>query len=241
MWEITLHGEYDDVVYLLEMEKTLKDNLKKDIVSVIWITEDIICNLAGANDRNTKYIKGIISETILKIAKTKFFQENLNISVCDTSIFTFLISSLVIVDIDEEIDFIANIIDSMTYVDINAFINFKLMSLKDKWSYLIHYINNTYRGNHEDNVYLDFLKFLSDLQTPKYDVLYLERNNGYLELLNKKHEKLKKFDNSDEIGVIVQLIILCPKKIIISCIDHLSEKVSSLMNYIFDEKVSYLL
>lgn len=241
MWEITLCGEYADVVYLLEMENTLKDILKKDMLSVVWISEKVFCNLAIINCNNIDCVKRIVLETILKIAKTKYFQENLHLSINDISIFTFLVSSLIMIDLDEEVDYIINYVENMKYIDINSFICFKLNALKNNWSYLINYINKTYCGEYQEGIYLDFLKFLTDLQKPKHDVLYLEKNKNYLELLNKKHEKVKEFPLNDEIGVVVQLILLSPKKIIINCVDLLSDKISSLIDYIFDEKLSYLL
>lgn len=241
MWEITLCGKYEDVVHLLDMEKILKDTLNKDIVSVIWIHDDVICNLAVVGEENITFTRKVIIETILKIAKTKYFRENLKIFAKDKSLNTFLISSLVMVDLEEEIDFVFNHFDINKYINISSFINFKLLDLKDKWLYIIDYINITFFGSSEDNVYLDFLKFLTELQSPKHEVLYLEKHDKNLELFDAKHAKIKSIESYDEIGVVVNLIMLSPKKIIVNCVDKLSDKISNLMNYIFDEKLSFLL
>lgn len=241
MWEITLCGKYTDIFYLLEMEKVLKDNLYKDIVSVVWINDDVICNLATLNERYIEYTKKIIIETILKIAKTDFFKKNLNINIKDKSLQTFLISSLVMIDLEEEIEFVYNHFSLDKYININSFINFKLNDLKEKWLFLVNYINKTFLKSFEDSVYLDFLKFLTDLQSPKYEVLYLDKYNENLELFDNKNKKIKSISCKDEVGVIVNLIMLCPRKIIIKCLDKLSSKFSNLIEYIFDEKLSFIL
>ena len=122
-----------------------------------------------------------------------------------------------------------------------AFIYFKLTDFIDKWQYICDYINNLILDNDEELIYLEFLKFISCFQKPKYDVLYLEHNNKNLLLYDCNHKKLKKIEITDEVGVIANLIMLSPKKIIISCQEKLTDKVSQLINYIFDDKLCFLL
>lgn len=241
MWEITLSGKYDDIVYLLEMERVLKDKYNREIISVVWVCDDVICNLATTNNLIVDNIKEIVIETLLKIAKTKFFTENLNIFTNDSSINTFLISSLTMVDLEEEIDFTLDNMQFNNYINIQSFINFKFFQLRARWKYLIDYINYSFSKSIGDNVFLDFLKFLTDLQTSKCEALYLEKNELNIELYDSKHNKIKSLSSTDEIGMVVNLIMLSPKKIIINCIDELSNKTSNLMSYIFDEKLSFLL
>jgi len=106
---------------------------------------------------------------------------------------------------------------------------------------LLDYIHNTFYYSTNENVYLDFLKFLCDIQSSRHDVLYLEKVKNNLNLLDSNCSKVKEIPASDEIGVVVSLIMLSPKRIIIKGLDNLSNKINNLLNYIFDEKVSYLL
>ena len=241
MWEVTLCGKYDDIVYLVDLEKCLKDTFHSGVISAICISDKIILNLAIIKDEIVELVKKIIIDTILKIAKTEFFIENIKFLSDDRTLNTFIISSLVMIEIDEEIDFIFNNFHIGKYINIRSFIAFKLFDFRDKWKYLCDYINNTFKTSFEEYVYVDFLKFLTDLQVPKYDILYLENNDKCLDFFDGARNKIKSISIKDEIGVIVNLIMYSPKKIIVNCLDKLSDKISNLMNYIFEEKVSFLL
>lgn len=241
MWEITLCGKYDDVVYLVDLEKILKDRYKSDVITAIWICDDVIFNIATNNQKIVENIKKIILELLIKIAKTKFFKDNLHIFINDTSINTFLISSLTMIDLEEEMEEEFVQFDINNYINIHSYILFKFRDLRLHWQYLADYINYSFLNSSGDGVYLEFLKFLTNLQSPKYEALYVEKNNKYLEIFNVCHEKIKSLPDNDEIGVIVNLIMLSPKKIIVNCLDNLSTKTSNLLNFIFEEKLTYLL
>jgi len=68
----------------------------------------------------------------------------------------------------------------------------------------------------------------------------LKEQKNNLELIDVRNKIIKQIPKSDEIGILVSLILYSPKKLIINCIDSLSEKVSNLITYIFDDKVSVL-
>lgn len=241
MWEITLLGEYEDVIYLLDLENTLKESLGKDVVVAIWINGEVTVSIATNNKTSIEVIQRSIIDTIIKISKNAYFSENLHISIDDTDLKTFLISSLIMVDIDEEVNTIYDRECVSNYINIKSFNLFKLSDLKSKWQFLIDYIHNTLYISNKDNIYLDFLKFLCDIQTPRHDILYLEKDEKTLSLIDNKQTRVKEVPLGDEIGVVVSLIMLSPKRIVIKGMDNLSNKVNNLVNYIFDEKVSYLL
>lgn len=241
MWEVTLCGKYDDIVYLVDLEKQLKDNFHSDVITAIWISDNVVLNMAITKDEIVYFVKKTVIDTILKIAKTSFFSENIKFLSDDKTLNTFIVSSLVMIEIDEEIDFVYNHISLDKYINIDSFVAFKLFDFYDKWQYLCDYINNTFSTKYEDYVYIDFLKFLTDLQVPKYDILYLENTGKNLEFFDSARNKINSISVKDEIGVIVNLIMYSPKKIVVNCIDILSDKISNLMNYIFEEKVSFLL
>ena len=241
MWEITLLGEYEDVIYLLDLENTLKESLGKDVVVAIWINGEVTVSIATNNKTSIEIIQRSIIDTIIKMSKNAYFSENLHISIDDTDLKTFLISSLIMVDIDEEVNTIYDRECVSNYINIKSFNLFKSSDLKSKWQFLIDYIHNTLYISNKDNIYLDFLKFLCDIQTPRHDILYLEKDENTLSLIDNKQTRVKEVPLGDEIGVVVSLIMLSPKRIVIKGMDNLSNKVNNLVNYIFDEKVSYLL
>ena len=56
-----------------------------------------------------------------------------------------------------------------------------------------------------------------------------------------KKNLIKVSSTGDEIGLIVNLIVYAPKKLIISCLDSLSANVAGLIRYIFEDKICLLL
>ena len=71
--------------------------------------------------------------------------------------------------------------------------------------------------------------------------MYLEELEDNMLILDDKKRTIRSISKCDEIGIIVQLIMFAPKKIIINCINSLSKKVSTLISYIFEDRVSVLL
>ena len=57
----------------------------------------------------------------------------------------------------------------------------------------------------------------------------------------KEKNMISSIPKSDEIGIIVNLIMFAPRKLIINCINSLSTKVSNMISYIFEDRVSVLL
>lgn len=241
MWEITISCGYQDIVYLLEMENTLNRVYGKDVMTIITMDEDIICNIAVIKNSLIDDVKKIIIETMIKCLKSNFFSDNLKLNNNDISLNSFMVSSLVMIELLEEVEYVYNNFEIKNHINFKSFIYFKLTDFIDKWQYICDYINNLILDNNEEVIYLEFLKFISCLQKPKYDVLYLEHSNKNLLLYDCNHKKLKKIEITDEVGVIANLIMLSPKKIIINCHEKLTDKVSQLINYIFDDKLCFLL
>lgn len=71
--------------------------------------------------------------------------------------------------------------------------------------------------------------------------MYLEEINSQMYLLDKKRREMKKLSIDDDVGIIANLVMFAPKKLIINCINSLSKKVTSLISYIFEDRVSVLL
>ena len=125
-------------------------------------------------------------------------------------------------------------------VHIRSFVNFKLSKIIKIWKQISNYLNNNFTSNSQDELCLEFLKFIADNSSAKSDILYLQENQGNLELFDIKNNRLRSISKNDEIGILVSLILYSPKKLIINCIDSLSDKVSDLISYIFEDKVSVL-
>jgi hypothetical protein len=71
--------------------------------------------------------------------------------------------------------------------------------------------------------------------------MYLEQGKDSMIILDKNKKLLSSIPKNDEIGVVVNLIVLSPKKLIINCYTSLSNKIAGLIEYIFQDRISILL
>ena len=241
MWEITLVGKPSDIGYFLDLKDILKSKFNKEIIVVISFEKDLICSIASTNQKNTNILKHIIYETIIKVAKSEYYQNNLELFTSDKSLNSFILSSLILINLDDEINYANHYAKLGNTVYVKSFVNFKLNNMVKMWRREIDYYNVIFGGIHKEEFYLEFLRFLAHNLNEKFDIMYLEETFDNMLILDNKGKKVRTISKNDEIGVIVQLIMLAPKKIIINCINSLSSKVSTLINYIFEDKVSILL
>lgn len=241
MWEITLVGKPNDIGYFLELKDYLKKELDNNVIVVISFENELICSIALSNEKDIEYLKNVIYETIIKIVKAEYYEGKLTIFSDDRSLNSFILSSIILINIRDEIEYAKNYVSLSKILYIRSFVNFKLHKLIDIWDREVEYYNNTFSGECRENLYLEFLRFLAHNSYNKQDVIYIEENQDKMLLLNNDKQAIKRISKNDEIGIIVQLIIYSPKKIIINCLSSLSQKVSNLISYIFEDKVSMLL
>ena len=124
---------------------------------------------------------------------------------------------------------------------IRSLLKFRLNKLYDVWEKLIDYLKLLIKDNNNDDLYLDFLKFLAKSSSNKSDILYLIEQNENIKILDKNKSEIISLPKSDEIGVVVNLIICSPRKLIINCYNIFSKNIINLIEYIFQDRVSILL
>lgn len=241
MWEITLIGKPYDIVHFLELKNVLKSSFGKSVIVVITFEKDLICSIAVIEKKYIQIVKNFVYEIILKLVKLEFYEQNLTIFSEDKSLNSFLLTNIVLVDLVDEVRYAKSISKLTKVVNIRSFVYFKLNKFIQIWKRDLQYYNKNFIKYDRQNLYLDFLKFLANHSKRKTDIMYLEEGNKEMILLDKKRKKIKTIEKDDEIGIVVNLVMFAPKKIIINCIDSLSQKVSSLISYIFEDKVSVLL
>lgn len=241
MWEITLLGKISDFVFFQQLKDNLKNQFDNNIVVVITYNENLICSIATSENKYIKQLKIAIFETIIKIAKCEYLRENLTIWGLDKTLNSFVISSLVLIDLDDEVNFAKDTTKLTKVVFIRSFVYFKLFRLLIVWKKLVVYLNLHFSDNMQEGLYLEFLKFVAENSNSKLDIMYIEQNQDETILLDSYHKKISAISKRDEIGIIVNLLLYSPKKVIINCFDSLSRKVSSLISYIFSDRVCVLL
>lgn len=240
MWEITLRGKPSDIVYFLELKNSLKEILNKNAIIVITFEKDLVCSIAIAKEKLSSKIYKKIYETILKIVKIEYITENIKVFSNDKSLNSYFVSSIVNMEISNEVKYAMQVTKLSRVINIRPFVLFKLHNLYEMWQKEVDYYNFHFNCDNREN-YLDFLKFIALNIDTKSKILYLEEINSEMCFLDEKRNKMKNLRLDDEVGIIANLVMYAPKKLIINCINSLSDKVTKLISYIFEDRVSVLL
>jgi len=242
MWEITLVGQKEDFVYFLLLEDMLKSCLNSKPIIAISGNNRLFCSIAIQDKRRIKQVKKCIIETIIKICKEEYFKENLRVISDDNSdLNNFIFISLVMINLQDEIDYACVKVRFSKVLHIRSLMKFRLSKLYKVWDKFINYFNYAFENTDCEEIYLQFLKFLATSSRSENEVMYLEQNTDSMRILDKEKRLLSSVPKSDEIGVIVNLIVLSPKKLIVNCYNSLSSKVAELIEYIFQDRISILL
>ena len=154
MWEITLIGKYRDIVYMQELVENLENLYNSRVVSAISYNKNLICSIAISGNINKNKIKTIVYESIIKIVKCEYLEENLIIFKEDKSLNTFMLSSLILLDLKEEIIYAKKNSNWGKTVSIRSFVYFKLNYLIKLWNNLCKFINRKFGNSFEDLIFI---------------------------------------------------------------------------------------
>ena len=240
MWEITLLGKPSDIVYFLESKNTTKKIFGSSARVVITFEKDLVLSLAVLDKNHIKRAKKLVMQTIIKIVKIEYMQQNLKIFSSDKSLNSFLLSNIITLDLSDEVNYALQKTKLTKIVSIRSFVQFRLHNVIELWDREIGYYNLNFGGDDESK-YLSLLKFIANNNTCKSDIMYLEIAKNEMLLLDNKRKKLKSINLYDEVGIIASLVMFAPRRLIINCTNSLANKVSNLISYIFEDRVSVLL
>ena len=243
MWEITLIDDISNLDMFIEYSTKIKKIFSEIFLDLGIYKKDnkVVLNISISKNDKIKNLERMIYDLIIKSNKKRYFEEYIHINNDDQCLKLFMIYVLISIDLFKEIDYAVKFTKLSRVVYVSSFMDFKLSSLKFGWSRIIHYINNFYCNEVKDGLYLDFLKFLADNTESQFDVIYLNNDKEFLKILDLNNNLLKKLPISDEIDLIVNLILFSPKKVIINCPYSISKNVFNLISYIFDEKLSVII
>jgi hypothetical protein len=241
MWEITLIGQKEDYVYFVLLEDMLSSILREKPIVAISGDNRLVCSIAIRDKSRLRQVKKCIVEIIIKICKEEYFREKLDIDTdADEDMFNFVLLSLIMINLHDEVDYSCVKLSLSKTIHIRSLVRFKLNKLYTLWDRFIRYFNKFVSIGRGDEIYLQILKFIANCSGSSNEIMYLEDGQHEMRILDKNQKLLSAIPKSDEIGVIVNLIVLSPKKLIINCYDCLSHKVAGLIQYIFGDKLSIL-
>ena len=223
------------------LEEELKSTLKDKVITAMSCNNGLAFSIALKDKKYINYLKTAILECIIKLAKEEYFKEHLKISGSDEELNQFILMSLILINLKEEVDYARIRVKLTKVIHIRSLINFKLNKLYYIWEKLTSYFNISLSGQYNDEIYLRFLKLLVSNSHSNEEIMYLEQVCENMCILDKNKNLLSSTPIDDEIGVIVNLIAYAPKKIIINCFDTLSVKVLELIKYIFEDRISVIL
>ena len=242
MWEVTLIGERQDYMHFLIFEKMLKASYKNQVLIAISSNADIsYLSIAVGNRRLINSIKSLVLELIVKICKEEFFMKELNIVTEDDELKYFVLFTAVLSNLDDEVDYAKVKVKFSKVIHIRSLLRFRLKQLYLLWEKFANYFNYTFKFSVSDEFYLEFLKFLANNSRKNGDIIYLDNEDNCIFIRNKSNKILSKIDKNDEVGVVVSLIVMAPMKLIINCYSILSSRITRLIEYLFEDKVSILL
>ena len=212
MWEITLVGQEQDYEYFVLLEDKLKKSLEDKPIIAISGQKNLCCSIAISNKNKLKLVKKYILEIIIKICKEEYFRENLeDISFIDNFINDFILFSLINVNLSDEVDYAYIKVKFSKILHIRSLAKFRLRTLYSVWDKFIAYFNSVKYNFAEEEMYLEFLKFLASSSITENEVMYLEQKNNMMIISDKNKNSLSSVPIDDEIGVVVNLILLSPK------------------------------
>ncbi|MBE5757416.1 MAG: hypothetical protein E7345_00585 [Clostridiales bacterium] len=240
MWEITLIGNKENYVEINDFLSILNDIFDKDIITAICYGDNVICSIATNRDEIIKFLQDVVYELIIKISKKDFFSTALT-NINSDELKMFIVSSIISIDLAGELEFAKKTTKLGKIININSFMHFKLGGIISNWKKVADYLNFKYYCCLEDELYLHLLKFIVDNASSFFDIVYLEEDRENVVILDKDRNKIKTIGKKDEIGIIASLIMYSPQKLIINCMNSFSDKVTNLITYIFNEKVSTIL
>lgn len=236
MWNVKI--EFDKLEQAGEFINKLR-NIKKIEYHIEKQNNQISVN--GNNEFSRELTFEILSETIISIYKTEYFNKHIKLSFLPQEHKDALIKALVMFDIESDIYYVLTSIEKFSTIILASFNEFLLNKIKHKWQefVIIANINGNYLLNYD--VFIEFLKFLINSIQPKTKVVNLKSDLSKFLLFDDKNNLVTcRVDLKDEMGLITNLVLLAPRNINIHCIDKVSDKTFKTLYYLFDKKINLL-
>lgn len=241
MWEITLVGKKEDIIHFAILEDKLKQVLSTSVLVAITSGKNSYCSIAISNKKQIGIAKHHILECIIKICKEEYFLENITSLGSNKMINEFILISLTYIDLHDEVDYASYVVKFTKIIHIRSLIRFRLKKLFLLWEKFVKYFNASFSRIVDDKIYLDFLKFIASNVSSKTEMLFIEECDKSIYILDKCRNVIVATAKTDELDLIVNLIVYAPKKVIINCLSSLSGNVCQLIKYIFEDKICVIL
>lgn len=201
----------------------------------------IACNIFEKN-RLILFLQDLISEVICLFYKKDFLLNKLHINIGDEITKQAFVSALLFFDKETDKYIVCKYLDIKNKLNLSAFYNFKLTTLKEKWAELISIANENEIYLYSDDTFTELIKFLIDNIEVKSDVInIMSFEDSYAAFDNNFH--IVKTENllfNKEENIVTQLISMCPKNINIYCSEIIPAKLKKLICKLFEKRVKFI-
>lgn len=243
MWEfsLNLHSESSDLA------QNIFTSLKKvastsDGVVTLHEGNGYICILVATDEDKRSEMENILSRSITKIIctyyKSKFLDKNLYLPSHD-KIGTIAFKKALL-NFDRETDhfIVQKYLTFENSLYLESFYEFRLKSLKSKWSELVALANENRDYLISSEAFIDLLKFLVDnLDICEDEIDVIEEEGGYKIYLSEGGYD-NQYENAifNEEGLISSIIDLSPQKINLYC--RAVSEATELLEQIYVERIN---
>lgn len=235
MWNLKVQfEELDNAVDFLNKVRKIDD------VEYRIEKENKLIYVSGSRSYNKVIVEELLSEAIVRIYKTKYFFNNINLLGIPKECRDSLIKALILLDIDSDIYYVQSLINEDATIIIPSFNAFKLKKLQNKWHEFIFVINlnSNYILNYEG--YIEFLKLLISCIDPKTNIVNLKSDLSKFLIIDDNDLINYQVDLNDEVGLITHLALLAPQNINIYCVEQMDNKIFKTLYYLFDKKINLI-
>ena len=238
MWELSISVASKNIDIAKFVYQTLKSQTQEfGAVVTCYEQFDNFYILVGCEILEQSRVSLAIERCVIKVIcnfyKEQFLSENLRLPFHDVIGLTAFKKALI--NFDKETDFylISKNLCLEKNLHLDSFYNFKLKTLREKWSELITLANENSDYLVSNEAFFDLLKFLIDnLEICEEEISVFQEENGY----SIKTKNVEQFSNLSNESLVSSIIELCPKKINFFC--KSDDNTAGFLSKIFDERIN---
>lgn len=241
MFEITLYAPVEFLPYFRVLCKTVGT---KNVSPTFQLNKNSNHSLLSISvsieqyEKFQKILKLRLAENIVKYYKEKVIKEHMKLVFMDDRYEEAFLKAMLLYDIEEDISFTCTKIQIGKRVYIDSIFWFRLRELKEKWISLTNMINDNMYEYITSESFLELLRYLITMGKRKQDkVSVMYHKKGYV-ILDEKNNHIEYV--KDETDLICMLISINPRRIRISCMEHLTESTFQVINYLFHGQIECL-
>lgn len=241
MFEIALYAPVEFLPYYKSIAKKLATSdfqlsttiQKSEKQSILFIATTI-----QEYDKMQKILKIYLSEAIVKYYKEKTIKEHMKLVFVDDRYFEAFLKAMILYEMEEDIAHVCSKLHIAKTIYIDSLYWFTLRDIREKWVSLINMINDNMYEYITSESFLELLRYLITMGKRKQDkVSVVYHKKGFL-ILDEKNNHIQFV--LDETDLICILISINPRRISLSCMEHLTESSFQVINYLFHGQVEYL-